>query len=124
MKILLMGICLFFSSNLFASESYLIDGKVVFAVARVGNAKGSAIAWTQEEKDKMIANFETFKATSPYTVEDLTPTKFETRVSTTFAFVNYSAWKETLEMTNEELDDAKKELDRENKIKNFKKNKK
>ena len=97
------------------------DGKVEYAVAKV-NGK---LAWTQKEKDMLIASFSPgLFATSTVVMEDFSPNAFEMSLSTTFAFQSNSAFESVKKMTNEELCEAKKELDRENRTKNFRKDRK
>ena len=93
----------------------VVDGKVVFAVAKIDNV----LAWSQKEKDGLIESM-TFSTMTAPVVLDYTSSAFELRVSTSFQFRSYSAYLETLTMTNQELTDAVSEVNKAKRIRNFK----
>lgn len=116
MKTLLACLILSFVSTVYADTPTRInDGVAKFAYGQVG----STYAWNVTEYNQMVADCVGECPTQLYT-----PTTFEVRLSTSFMFKSYTDYLEVKVMAGDELDFAKDELDREEKIKHFKKEKK
>ena len=67
----------FISSLCYGQDFRIVDKKIEFPIATVGNH----VAWTEEEKTKLIANYEQSKSTKPYIV--VVPVVTETVVAST-----------------------------------------
>ena len=102
-----------------ATPVKIVEGKAEFAFADVGGQT----AWTSKEKEDLIASM-TFSTRPAPIVTNYVPSSFELSLSTSFKFKSYTHFQNALTMTNEDLTEAKKEIDRENKTSNFKVDKK
>lgn len=98
-----------FCSTAFAVESRLSNGKIEFAISDVGGQ----VCWTQKEKDDAISEADIFKATSPVTVTNFTPTEAEVNLSTcVLSFANYGEYRACVRGDKDVIEDKIRDLRR------------
>lgn len=93
----------------------VVDGEVKLAVATVNGTE----AYSTQEKNNLIVSM-TFDTAPAPVVVDFIPTAFEIYISTSFKYVNYSAFKIILNTPKKDVDAVKKRLEDDSILKNFK----